>query len=655
MKWKRIASVMLAGYMAFSAVPAMAVEDVSSDEAEIVETEQVANIVEVPEEIAETTAVPAVEDLSNAVSGSCGQNLTWKLDDAGTLTIKGSGAMGTDAGKAWTSRTDAPWHNYRSQIKKIVMSDGVTTICDYAFVDCTSLTTVDMSEGMQTIGYNAFYACSALTSIEITKNVTYIGVGAFSKCTALETVYFNSQKYDESVSTVCWNNAGKNAATSTLYFGDGVTAIPNYMFQGAGFKYIDISDSVKTIGKKTFSECTSLKKVTGGDGVETIKYMAFFYCNSLLEITIPKSVKTIEYEAFFRCENVWKINYNAVNCNDYTTSNAYSAFNCVGNNTTGVTLVVGEGVLRIPANMFGGTYNASTPYIDPPKIAYISLPLSLREIGSNAFKNCKYFTEITFPERLTYLDDSAFVGCSSLANIMFRGNPPTFHAKAFNGLDSKAYHPRNSSSWTDSDRGQYGAYQIIWGSWEPQNVQTPGVDTIYKDISWNQWYLPYVQYVHDNGLMGAVDSVPNFAPNSQLTRAMVAQILYAKEGKPSVSGSSKFSDVKKGDWFYNAVIWANKTGVVSGYSGGTFQPYTYVTREQLAVMLYAHAGRPAVSGSLSSYADYQKVDDWAVTAMTWAVKEGIISGSISNGKTYLNPLGNATRAQAATMLMQYFS
>ena len=144
-----------------------------------------------------------------------------------------------------------------------------------------------------------------------------------------------------------------------------------------------------------------------------------------------------------------------------------------------------------------------------------------------------------------------------------------------------------------------------------------------------------------------------FVPRGATTRAAFVQTLYAKAGSPSVSSSNPFHDVKSGDWYYSAVLWASQNGITNGTSATTFTPNANVTREQLAVFLYADAGKPHTTGSLSDFADSSRVDSWALPAMRWAVQNGVISGSTSNGKRYLKPLDNATRAETATMLVYY--
>jgi len=176
------------------------------------------------------------------------------------------------------------------------------------------------------------------------------------------------------------------------------------------------------------------------------------------------------------------------------------------------------------------------------------------------------------------------------------------------------------------------------------------VTDIFTDVE-DTWYVPYIQYVYDNGLMVGVDET-TFAPNRPLTRAMFVQILYTQAGEPEVSTSSPFTDLTA-DWYKNAVTWAYANGIVSGKSETTFGPDDNITREQLAVMLYSYAGSPEISEAALDFPDTKAISDYAVKAITWAVQNGIMSGKDANGTLYLEPKGQATRAEAATMVMQY--
>ena len=171
----------------------------------------------------------------------------------------------------------------------------------------------------------------------------------------------------------------------------------------------------------------------------------------------------------------------------------------------------------------------------------------------------------------------------------------------------------------------------------------------YNDLSNEQWYHAGVDYALENGLMNGVGG-GKFDPNGSLTRAMLVTILYRSENTPDVSGESNpFADVPDGQWYTDAVIWAAKEKIVNGMSETTFAPNESITREQIATILYRYDGAVKVSGNLHQFSDASDVSTYALDAMVWAVKEGIIGGM--NGK--LAPKDNATRAQIATILYRY--
>lgn len=181
-------------------------------------------------------------------------------------------------------------------------------------------------------------------------------------------------------------------------------------------------------------------------------------------------------------------------------------------------------------------------------------------------------------------------------------------------------------------------------------VEQPG----FSDVSKNDWFYDAVQDAVDMGLMAGV-SANRFDPNGTVTRAMVAQILYAREGKPAVSGAAAISDVPANAWFHDAMQWAKAQGVIAGYPDGRMEPNAPVTREQLAVILHSYAQKKDMdlskTAGLAGYADAADVSVWAKDAMSWAVGSGLISG---RSASILAPVGSATRAECAVIFTQMF-
>lgn len=180
----------------------------------------------------------------------------------------------------------------------------------------------------------------------------------------------------------------------------------------------------------------------------------------------------------------------------------------------------------------------------------------------------------------------------------------------------------------------------------------------FNDVASGAWYRPAVEYVWMNGLMNGI-SADLFAPNSNLTRAMIVQVLYNKEGKPSdtsIENGVTFTDVSDDAWYKAAVDWASAFGIIEGYGDGTFGAEKRITREQMAAVFCRYAqykgAETSARGDLSRFTDADEISSWASDAVAWCVENGILSGT-SGGM--IKPDDTATRGEAAQILMNFCS
>ena len=176
----------------------------------------------------------------------------------------------------------------------------------------------------------------------------------------------------------------------------------------------------------------------------------------------------------------------------------------------------------------------------------------------------------------------------------------------------------------------------------------------FKDVDTGKWYHVSIDYVLTHSIMNGVSGT-SFAPNSNLTRGMLVQILFNLEDKPQ-SASASFSDVKADAWYAKAVGWAAANKVVTGYADGTFRPNAAVTREQAAAILYRYAQSKGIDVSVGedtnilSYADALQASEYAIPALQWAVGAGVLNGKSGN---LLAPTGTATRAEIAAIMQRW--
>ena len=223
----------------------------------------------------------------------------WRFEDNGTLYI-------------WDDIPDynSEWDDYINDITAVDIASGVTSIGEYAFLNCESLTTVTIPVNVTNIGDGAFYGCTALTSVIIPISVTSIGSSAFAKCGSLTSVTIpdpGSANYD-------WYAVfqGSDSTVTSLTISDGVINIGDNAFSGSYFAdgaTITIPDSVTSIGDGAFWECYGLTSVALGNGVVSIGENAFRQCESLATITIPASVISIGDGAFDYIDTLTDIYY----------------------------------------------------------------------------------------------------------------------------------------------------------------------------------------------------------------------------------------------------------------------------------------------------------------------------------------------------------
>ncbi len=181
---------------------------------------------------------------------------------------------------------------------------------------------------------------------------------------------------------------------------------------------------------------------------------------------------------------------------------------------------------------------------------------------------------------------------------------------------------------------------------------------VFLDLDTDMWYHEAIDFVLANGYMNGMGNA-TFRPNSPLNRAMIVQVLYNMEGKPTHNGTATFKDVTADDWYYDAINWAAETKIVEGYSDIKFGPTDNITREQMATIMWRYAmykGYDVSVGentSLQNYGDSSAVSEYAIYAMKWACGAGLVQGIAEGNAMNLKPQGNATRAQIATILYRF--
>ena len=328
-------------------------------------------------------------------SGTCGEqgdNLTWNLDtETGVLTISGTGRYNT-----FVYLYQNPWDPYRSDIKKIVINEGLTYTGNYMFKECTNLISVTLPESLTELGYSMFDECKNLTDISIPNTVTKIGYRAFGHCEKLSTIHI-----PESVTSIateafsgCHSLSKITVAEENPVYDsrDNCNAIIETATNSllVGCKNTSIPNSVTSVGKYAFLRNDSITSITIPQTVKSIEYGAFSICGNLQSVTLSSGLQTIGENAFGSCRNLQAIN-------------------------------IPNTVTSIESNAFSGCSSLTS----------VTIPNSVTSIGRDAFENSGLIS-IVLKDSITSIGDRAFNNCENLAFVMcYALEPPTLGESVF--------------------------------------------------------------------------------------------------------------------------------------------------------------------------------------------------------------------------------
>lgn len=467
--------------------------------------------------------------------GTCGTNLTWTLNSAGTLTISGKGEMEDyqyDCG---------PWKDYcysynetKPQIKRIVVNDGVTTIGKYAFngckratsvylsntlaeidwhafANCEQLVNIELPDSLLAIRSSAFYRCSSLTSITIPKNVWIIESRPFYDCTNLSYIHVNNenesfrdidgvlykvsktwiyekQEYEYSFTELLCCPAG--SSLTEVLIPDTVTSIAMDAFANCtALLNITIPSSVTEIKSGVFFRCSNLKNIVLHDAITRIGSLSFNGCQKLQELNLPQELNYIDDTALGDCYCLSRIYIDDSNSN-YCTDSAGVLYN------KAKTIL-----FKFPARSDVANYtipSTVTKINDDAMqnciyLENIELPKNLVEIGWSAFENCVKLQSITIPETVTTIGHSAFSGCTNLTDVFLPDTIPNFGSGVFKRCTNlqKISLPKNMTKLPDVTFSECTSLTtIIW----PIALEKIGYMSFSKCSSLTEITIPETVY-----------------------------------------------------------------------------------------------------------------------------------------------------------------
>lgn len=630
-----------------------------------------------------------------------------------TLTISGKGAMPDFEG---TGDPVCPWENEKQKIKKVIIEEGVTNIGKSAFRGCSELAEVHISKTVKKIGISAFQDCTALTQIDIPDSVNSVGSFAFIGCTRLTEVHTHwKNSYEINFGLFVFYKHGDSwPENRVIYVPDGYkdnfksnpngawgewnVQGENYTVSFDGGNASGYMQPVGTSGDYTLPDCgftydtaafeywalesSDGKKAGYPRDVFPVTEDVTLYANWTLIIVIPDpEPPTVCIHNW----GEWTSNGNGTHTHTCLNNSSHTE---TGNCSGGTATCTEKAVCEI-CNADYGELNASNHTGGTEVRGRVEATTSADGYTGDTYcKGCN--TKIATGESIPKKDsgDSPSGGSSSGSSSSSSGGGggggTTYYTLTFetNGgdsmqairaargktLDLSAYTPMRDGydfgGWY-ADKAltqriteiKLSGSKTVYADWKKREPNEPdAVKNPFADVNAGDWFYRDVLFSYEKGLISGMDTAV-FAPYANTTRAQIAVIFYRMEGSPAVEGENSFTDVVRDSgtaWFYDAVTWAQKNGIMGGYGNSSFAPNDPITREQLAAIFYRYAqykGYDTTQGGMAirEFDDYESISDYAMGAMAWAVNTGLVKGD----SNLLYPKGTATRAELAALFHRF--
>ena len=583
---------------------------------------------------------------------------------------------------------------YNQNLVTLTIPDTVTTIELCAFDHCQGLQDITIGEGVTSFGEYNLYSCDNLETVTL-KGSYVLGHHSINNCPKLTTITIDGQM--------------RGAAAYALY---NLPALEQYIVLNSD--YFTARDGVLFNGTRLFCYPSAKTDTTYvvPDGTTEIMALAFNFMQNTHEVILPPGVylnggsfafpnETTPMQIYFRDTESVSMSKSAVfnklaagskiygaNQTVVDSINSYTnAINPAENATVEIGVIPVESFsletdtlsLILEENVPEGSSKAPIvaklePYWATEEITWESSDPDVATVSNGIVTATGVGTATITATVGTYTDTCVVEVTAPLYGIELSAELTlkledtyqlTVHYIPEYTTDDKTvtWESSDSDVVTVSDDGTVTAVGLGTAiiSAKVGNETASCTVTVkeqvlpFTDVKTNAWFYQSVRYVFDKGIMTGTTS-STFAPYEPLARAQFAIMLHRLNGAPKMEYTKNFPDVKANEWFTDAVLWAHDAGIITGYSNtGRFGPADNINREQLAVMLYRYAKYKGYStsqrASLGSFSDASKVNGFAKEAMQWAVGAGIISGK--NNETKLDPQGNATRAECATIIMRF--
>ena len=608
-------------------------------------------------------------------SGTCGEAATWELsEDFTTLTISGTGDV-----------TSRPWINASGLVETIIVGEGITSLCDYAFHDFVVATDIQLPETLTAIGAWCFYHCDALVHVELPAGLTGLGKGAFSGCDVLESIVIPEGITEIPEDLLSWCKKLVSVEMSEKVTGIGASAfalceslseinVPNTITKLGGDAFLScksltsfewpeairtvgtalrlsgitelvLPETVERIGERAFDGCSKLESITIPHTVNAIGKYAFQDTPSLTEINIPNGIMTIPEGCFARSgiteaiipDSVYTIErYAFKSCENLERVVLPESLNSIASEVFTNCSSLSEinwpsGVTEIGWHQFKGT-----------ALTEFTVPATVEEIGSYAFMDCTQLETLTFESKYTDVTGSQIFENCPLLTIYCYYDSPAQAAAEFNLIPYVLFD-------APDDLPRYQVLSTVYG--DGTVVATPAESTGFEWVT-----VDFVPGPDSVFVIAELYCIAYEKPNVRIEKVDEDTVRMLMPKCPVefvalfVNQYTGFCDIKPTDFFYEPVIWAFQNGITDGISEIEFGPNAECNRAQVVTFLWRAAGCPEPTTTENPFADVSE-SIWYYKPVLWAVENGITNGLSA---TEFGPNAICNRAQVVTFLHRAF-
>lgn len=618
-------------------------------------------------------------------SGSCGNGVSWNFEaSTGTLTISGKG--GTDdfdaivfasKGKVDYVTDPAPWEALKSEIRTVVIEEGIGYLGQHAFYGCKNLREVSLPSSLTIIANFAFLYCTQLEYVIIPENVSYIGCNAFlgNEYDGLPYVCFLGEAPE--VKAAGEGNRSFSNGTTLYYMPqkDGWTA---GTWDGYAVDTWDGHDLPEPSGAEQWEE-PWLEEGAGFRDVEVqvvgTEYYSYAYAvaEQVNELRDSLGLQRLELD-----EDLMKVAMRrAAECSSYYSHTRPNNTDCTDifppARTMGENIAAGQ---RTPEAAMDSWTNSPSHYQNMVDMGYTRIGVGCFKSGdqyywTQAFASGKADehirrTDTEKAEPVTINQDHFTLRCNApeldlkvgesvplslhIENAGFYNSETPIRVSNVNFRYSSEVSVSLGSMMVTGKQPGKGEIEITISN-SISTIIPVSVAAFFGDVPETSWYYDAVTWADSRKLIDCL-SPGAFFPDREMSRGTTAIMLYRLGSSPEIRVQAAFPDVN-GSEYITATAWTNHTGLMKGYGNGTFGVNDPLTREQMATILFRYAQLRGIDTSiradLSGYSDASQIGGYALEAIQWANGMGLLQGTSS---TTLSPKKDITRGEVATIFMR---